>query len=87
MPGQPGRGVRRQDYEYHPAGLAQIFFAVEPLTGSYWASVQANRTGATFAHQIKTLVDDVHAQAEKLVLVTDNHKHFPMPELKILPLP
>jgi hypothetical protein len=71
-PAVPGRSGRRQDYEYHPEGLAQIFLAVEPLRGTYWASVQADRTGVTFAQQIKTLVDDVHPQAEKLVLVTDN---------------
>jgi hypothetical protein len=78
VPGQPGREVRRQDYEYKPQGLATIFLAVEPLRGRYWGAVSPDRTGATFAHHLKTLVDEVYATADKVVLVTDNlNTHVP----------
>jgi hypothetical protein len=75
---RPGRVSRRQDYEYRPQGLATIFLALEPLTGRSWAAVSADRTGVTFAQHLKTLVDEVYASAERIVLVTDNlNTHAP----------
>ena len=86
IPGQPGREVMRQDYEYKPQGLATIFLAVEPLQGTYWAAVSNDRTGATFAHHLKTLVDDVYATADAVVLVTDNlNTHGPWSLYEVFP--
>ena len=86
VPGQPGREIMRQDYEYKPQGLADIFLAVEPLCGTYWAAVSADRTGATFAHHLKTLVDEVYATADVVVLVTDNlNTHGPWSLYEVFP--
>jgi hypothetical protein len=86
IPGVSGREVRRQDYEYKPQGLATIFLAVQPLRGTYWAATSSDRTGATFAHHLKTLVDDVYATADTVVLVTDNlNTHGPWSLYEVFP--
>ena len=86
VPGQPGREVMRQDYEYKPQGMANIFLACEPLGGVYWAAVTSDRTGETFARQLKTLVDEVFATADALVLVTDNlNTHGPWSLYEVFP--
>jgi DDE superfamily endonuclease len=88
IPGVPGREVRRQDYEYKPQGVATIFLAVEPLQGRYWAATSDDRTAATFAHHLKTLVDEVYALADRVVLVTDNlNTHVPWSLYDVFPAP
>jgi hypothetical protein len=67
-PGQP----ERFDYEYVRNGTANLFMISEPLLG--WRAVQVTdrRTAKDFAEVLRWLVEDVHAEADKVVLVTDN---------------
>ena len=67
-PGQP----ERFDYEYVRNGTANLFMAFEPLLG--WRAVQVTerRTAKDFAAVMRWLVEDVHEDAEKVVLVVDN---------------
>jgi hypothetical protein len=66
-PAQP----ERVDYEYVRRGTAALFMAFEPLAGQRHVFVREQRTRADFAAVIKTLVDDLYPQAERLVLVLD----------------
>ena len=61
-----------QDYEYRRGGSANIFLACEPLRGWRRVAVTQDRTGGSFAHQLKQLVDEDFPHAERVVLVTDN---------------
>jgi DDE superfamily endonuclease len=67
-PGQP----ERFDYEYVRNGTANLFMSFEPLLG--WRAVQVTerRTAKDFAEVLRWLVEDVHPDAEKVVLVVDN---------------
>jgi hypothetical protein len=67
-PGQPGRF----DYEYVRNGTANLFMVAEPLLG--WRAVQVTdrRTAKDFAEVVRWLVEDVHPEAEAVVLVMDN---------------
>jgi len=67
-PGQP----ERFDYEYVRNGTANLFLVSEPLLG--WRAVQVTdrRTAKDFAEVVRWLVEDVHSDAEKVVLVCDN---------------
>jgi DDE superfamily endonuclease len=68
QPGQP----ERFDYEYVRRGTANLFMIFEPLLG--WRAVQVTerRTAKDFAEVVRWLVEDVHEDAEKVVLVVDN---------------
>jgi len=70
--GKEGAKDKKQDYEYKRQGSANIFLACEPLSGWRRTEVTTNRTGSTFAHQLKRLVDADFPHAERVVLVTDN---------------
>jgi DDE superfamily endonuclease len=67
-PGQP----ERFDYEYVRNGTANLFLISEPLLG--WRAVQVTerRTALDFAEVLRWLVEEVHAEAEKVVVVLDN---------------
>jgi hypothetical protein len=67
-PGEP----ERQDYEYERHGKANLFVSVEPLTGQRRVRVSQRRTCIDFAQELRILVDIDYADAECLVLVTDN---------------
>jgi hypothetical protein len=71
LPPQAGQ-PERFDYEYVRNGTANLFMISEPLLG--WRAVQVTdrRTAKEFAEVLRWLVEDVHAEAEKVVLVTDN---------------
>jgi hypothetical protein len=71
LPAEPGR-LERFDYEYVRNGTANLFMVAEPLLG--WRAVQATerRTAKDFAEVLRWLVEDIHADAEKVVLVVDN---------------
>ncbi len=71
LPAAPGRPAR-YDYEYVRNGTANLFMICEPLLG--WRSVQATerRTAKDFAEVLRWLAEDVHPDARRLVLVTDN---------------
>jgi hypothetical protein len=68
---EPGRPAR-YDYEYVRNGTANLFMTFEPLLG--WRSVQVTerRTAKDFAEVLRWLAEEVHPDARRLVLVTDN---------------
>jgi hypothetical protein len=67
-PGQP----ERFDHEYVRNGTANLFMLFEPLIGWRHVEVTARRTAKDFAEVVRWLVEDVHDDAEKVVLVVDN---------------
>jgi hypothetical protein len=71
LPPEPGQ-PERFDYEYTRNGTANLFMISEPLLG--WRAVQVTerRTAKDFAEVLRWLVEDVHGDAKKIVLVTDN---------------
>jgi hypothetical protein len=68
VPGQPGRF----DYEYVRNGTANLFMVSEPLLGWRAVHVTERRTAVDFAEVVRWLVEEVHPDAEKVVLVVDN---------------
>ncbi len=73
----PGRRMR-YDYEYRRHGVANLFMVFEPLLG--WRAVQVTerRTAKDFAEVLRWLVEELHADAERVVLVVDNlNTHTP----------
>jgi len=71
VPAKRGR-TARYDYEYERNGVANIFMFFEPLGGKRYVTVTDHRTKTDWAHQIKTLLDNQYADAEKVILVMDN---------------
>ena len=71
LPPAPGRPAR-YDYEYVRNGTANVFMISEPLLGWRGVSVTARRTAKDFAEVLRWLVEDVHPDADKVVLVVDN---------------
>jgi hypothetical protein len=71
LPAEPGQ-PERFDYEYTREGVANLFMLSEPLLG--WRAVQVTerRTAKDFADVVRWLVEDVHPEAETVVLVLDN---------------
>jgi transposase len=71
VPARPGQPARF-DYEYRRCGVANLFLAFEPLLG--WRAVRATerRTRRDFAEVLRWLAEDVHPDADVIVLVTDN---------------
>jgi hypothetical protein len=73
-PGQP----ERIDYEYVRNGTANLFMVFEPLLGWRYVEVTERRTAKDLADVLRWLVEVVHEDAEKVVLVTDNlNTHTP----------
>jgi hypothetical protein len=60
------------DHEYVRNGVADIFVAVEPLTGQRHVEITERRTRNEFAHFIKQLLDVRYPNAVKVRLVMDN---------------
>jgi hypothetical protein len=76
-PAQPGQ-PERFDYEYVRHGTANLFMVFEPLAGRREVRVTKRRTAKDFAEVLRWLVEDVHTDAERVVLVTDNlNTHTP----------
>jgi DDE superfamily endonuclease len=71
LPPAPGRPARF-DYEYRREGVANVFLIFEPLLAWRAAQVTERRTAVDFAEVLRWLVEDVHDDAEKVVLVVDN---------------
>ena len=72
--GQP----TRQDSEYKRNGTASLFMVYEPLLGKRHVHVTEQRTCQDFARVIAHLVDVLHPDADKIVLVMDNlNTHTP----------
>jgi len=71
LPTRPGNAAR-YDIEYKREGTANLFMISEPLLGWRAVTVTDRRTARDFAEVLRWLAEDVHPDAEKLVLVTDN---------------
>lgn len=67
-PGQP----ERFDHEYVRNGVMNLFMITMPLLGWRAVHVTDRRTMVDFAEVIRWLVEDIHDEAEKVVLVMDN---------------
>lgn len=77
LPARPGTPAR-YDYEYTRNGTANLFMTFQPLTGWRHVDVTDRRTAVDFAELLRWLVEDIHAEADKVVLVTDNlNTHTP----------
>lgn len=77
LPMATGQPVR-QDSDYVRNGTASLFMVSEPLAGKRHIHVSAQRTCLDFARVILHLVDVLHPDAEKIVLVMDNlNTHTP----------
>ena len=70
LPMQPGQ-PERVDGEYTRHGTAALFLVCEPLAGQRHVFVRAQRTRLDFAAVVKTLCDELHPQAEQIILVMD----------------
>jgi hypothetical protein len=74
QPGQPAR----YDYEYRRMGVANLFMISEPLVGWRAVRVTERHTALDFAEVLRWLVEDVHDDAERIVLAVDNlNTHTP----------
>ena len=62
----------RIDDEYRRCGTANIFAAVEPLTGRCVVEVTERRTAIDMAHFLARLSDETYRGATAIVLVMDN---------------
>jgi len=71
MPAAPGQ-PERFDYEYVRNGTANLFMISMPLLGWRAVRVTDRRTAMDFAEVVRWLVEEVHEEAEKVVLVMDN---------------
>ncbi len=71
LPPEPGQ-PERFDYEYVRNGTANLFLVSEPLLGWRAVHVTERRTAKDFAEVLRWLVEDVHPDAEKVVLVLEN---------------
>jgi DDE superfamily endonuclease len=71
IPAAPGR-PERFDHEYVRNGTVNLFMATMPLLGRRAVHVTERRTAVDFAEVIRWLVEEVHEEAEKVVLVMDN---------------
>ena len=71
LPARPGEPAK-YDYEYVRNGTANVFLAFEPLLGWRAARVTPRRTAKDFAEFLRWLVEEVYAEARRVVLVTDN---------------
>jgi hypothetical protein len=71
LPPEPGQ-PERYDYEYVRNGTANLFMVFEPLLGWRHVEPTARRTAKDFAEMLRWLVEECHADARKIVLVTDN---------------
>jgi hypothetical protein len=71
LPAEPGQ-PERFDYEYVRNGTANLFMISQPLLGCRTVHVTQRRTAKDFAEVLRWLVEDVHEEAERVVLVLDN---------------
>jgi len=75
----PQNGVReRVDDEYTREGTANIFAAIEPITGKSLVEVTERRTARDMAKFLRRLSDEAYPTAKIIVLVMDNlNTHSP----------
>ncbi len=69
---------KKIDYCYERNGTAVLFLAYNIDTGECYTEVREHRKGVDYEEFIHTLLTEVYAEAEKLIIVQDNlntHKH------------
>jgi hypothetical protein len=66
LPAEPGTAAR-QDFEYQREGVANLFVAVEPLSGKRQVQITQRRTASDFADFLKFVLDEMYPDAEKVV--------------------
>jgi hypothetical protein len=71
IPCAPGKTLRVDD-EYIRNGVADIFMAVEPLTGIRYVNITETRKRVDWANFIKNILDEKYPDAKKVVLIMDN---------------
>jgi hypothetical protein len=71
MPAEPKR-PERIDSEYVRNGTADLFLIPEPWAGWRHVEVTERRTAKDFAEVVRWVVEDLHPDAEKIVLVIDD---------------
>jgi hypothetical protein len=71
LPPEPGQ-PERFDYEYLRNGTANLFMISEPLLGWRHVGVTQRRAAVDFVGVVRRLVEELHPDAEKVVLVMDN---------------
>ena len=71
IPCAPGK-PQRIDHEYVRKGVAEIFIAIEPLTGAVASRITETRTRKDWAEFIRYLLECRYPDAKKIVLVLDN---------------
>jgi len=77
VPATPGQ-VAHYDYEYVRNGVANLFMIFEPLAGRRNVEVTERRTKKDWAECLRQISDELHLEAEKIVLVEDNlNTHTP----------
>lgn len=71
LPPLPGQ-VSRQDYEYQPNGVCNLFLCFVPLQSWRQVQVTDRRTAVDWARFMQQLADGSYAQAERIIVVLDN---------------
>jgi hypothetical protein len=71
LPAEPGQ-PERFDYEYERKGTANLFMISEPLLGWRTVRVTERRTARDLAEVLRWLVEELHPDADKVVVVMDN---------------
>ena len=78
IPMSESNHTKKYDCEYVRKGSCSIFMFTEPLGQWREAHALPHRTSEDWAHQMKWLIDEVYADAEKIILVMDNlNTHTP----------
>ena len=77
LPAQEDR-PKRFDYEYKRHGVANIFMFFEPFAGRRHVKVTSTRKRLDWAQAMRELSDEIHPDAEKIIVVLDNlNTHTP----------
>lgn len=64
--------LKKRDHQYKRKGTANIYCAIEPLTGRYFNHVTANKKGKEFAKEINRLAR-AYPNVDTIHLVMDNY--------------
>jgi hypothetical protein len=87
---EPGQ-VAHEDYEYARHGTANLFLLLQALRGWRKIRITERRTALDFEEQLRQMIDEEYATAERVVLVADNlnirtsaclYERFPLAEAR-----
>jgi transposase len=77
LPAQPGQPLR-VDYEYKRHGVANLFMFFAPFLGQRQIKTTNSRTRLDWAEAMRELSDEIHPEAEKIIVILDNlNTHTP----------